>query len=161
MIVRADTIGLAWDKDSPNLKAAMLQDMMKIKDGFPDAQIELQPPEGWNDLTMIEGLAGYVELPIVKGREPTTWCVYVVDEEVALPDYAEEIIRKPLTMPVSRGIPLVPNEEKYPTLERQSDMRVVPPGVSLDLNKMPPRQNKDQPYQIPQNLSLARLSEFR
>lgn len=151
----AETIGIAWDKVSPNLKATMLEDFLKIKAGFPNAQIELLPPDGWVDSIDIPTMANLAELPIVQGTEPSVWRVYVVDEEVLLPDYAADVIRKELTPKESQGLQLVPNKDMYPVLERQSDMRIVPPGVSLTLNKMPPRQNKDMPYVLPENYWLS------
>ena len=151
---RATVIGIAWDKFSPNLKAAMLSDLLKIKDGFPNAQVEFLVPES-DDGAWVQTLADYAELPVVSGRNPEVWRVYVVEEEVLLPDGAVEILRKDLTPEKSRGIPLIPNAEKYPTLTRQSDLRVVPPGLSLTLNKMPPRPGKNQPWVAPANFWLS------
>lgn len=148
-------IGIAWDKFSDNLKAAMLSDFLKIKDAFESVQIELLAPKD-ADTSWVDSLAFYAELPIVKGRKPEVWRLYIVEDEAYLPDYAVEIVRKNLTPEISDGIPLLPNVEKYPTLDRQSDMRIVPPGVSLTLNRMPPRQPiGNQPYTLPQNYFLS------
>lgn len=154
MADQTTVIGIAWDKSSPNLKAAMLADLMKIKDGFPNAQVEFLAPPG-DDGLWVSTLSSYANLPMVKGKKPEVWRVYVVEDEVLLPDYAVEIIRKNLTPDKSRGIPLIPNAEKYPSLERQSDLRVVPPGLSLNLNKIPPRQNKNAPYTMPMNYWMS------
>ena len=151
----SNTIGLAWDRNSPNLKAAILNDLLKIKDGLSNAQVELMPPEG-DDGLWVEPLLKLAELPIVKGSKPTTWCVYIVEEEVVLPDYAEDIVRKSLRIEKAPPRLMKPDVDKYPSLHRQSDERVVPPGLSLHLNKMPPRPGTgNQPYSTPANYWLS------
>ena len=69
-----------------------------------------------------------------------------------MPDCCEDWIVKDLRVHQSVGVPFTRGTEHYPTLTRQSDERVVPPGLSLMLNKQPPvRPNGNQGVVLPQN----------
>lgn len=154
-------IGITWDEKSPNLKARLLSDLLKIASEIPDAAVEFLPPKSSGTLdTWYLPMAQYAGIPVVQGKEPAVWRVYIVKEEPLLPDYASDIVRKKLTPPAPRPIGLIPNKDFYPTLERQSDLREVPVGQSLTLNKIPPQRNRNEPYSTPQNFFLSPFITF-
>lgn len=148
--MKMQVMGIAWDKFNSRLKAEVLKDLLKLKDPMPELMIEIQSPE--KDYGWLKAIAEYTNTPIVKGRKPDTWRLYITEQEAELPEYARDIIRKDMRINLSRGIPLRPHVENYPTLDRQSDMRMVPPGMSISLDaKPPPRQQGNQPVTLPQN----------
>lgn len=139
-------IGIAYDKYSANLKAQVFTDVLKL------AEVGLDQVEIIGDQSdKLKDLLKYCGVSVVIGREPPTWRVYVYESEPTLPDYAENIVRKDMSIKTSREGRLIPNAEHYPSLERQSDQRVVSPGLSIDINRPPPINPKNAPYSLPRD----------
>jgi hypothetical protein len=142
-------IGVTWDVYDSRLKAQVLNDLMELA-GVGLTRVQVKAPEGEDDSWINQqlnalGLKRVISLP-------TLWRAYTVENEPEMPDCCEDWIVKDMRIQQSRGVPLVPKQEGYPSLERQSDNRVVPPGMTLTLNKMPYRPpGKNQPYTLPQN----------
>ena len=148
--MKPQMIGIAWDKFSPKLRGEVLRDILKLKDALPELMIQMQAPDsnvGW-----LKALCEYTQCPLVTGRDPELWRVYIIKEEPTLPDYARDIIRKDLRVIKAPKRYMKPNQENYPVLERESDNRTVPVGLTISLDMPPPTRPKgNQPVVLPRN----------
>lgn len=148
--MKTQIIGVAWDKFNSRLRGEVLRDLLKLKDAMPELMIEMLAPD--SNVSWFRALCEYVACPIVVGKEARVWRVYIAENEVELPNYARDIIRKDLRTKKATPIYLKPNAENYPTIERQSDNRIVPPGMSISLDMPPPpRAAGNQPVVLPRN----------
>jgi hypothetical protein len=146
-------MGIIWDKYDSELKAQVLKDLMALKDGADLQRVQVLAPAG-EDSSWVDAQLKVVGVKRVEGLLPTTWRAYIIEEEPVMPDCCEDWIVKDMRPQKSAGIRFShgENTEHYPELIRQSDERVVPPGMSLNLNKMPPvRPNGNQGVVLPQN----------
>jgi hypothetical protein len=144
-------IGLIWDKYDSRLKAQVLKDLLELTSvGLTRVQViaPIGEDTGWLDQQL-----KMIGIKRVDSLLPTQWRCYVLEQEPVMPDCCDDWMVKDLRIQKSRGVPMRPNSEGYPSLERQSDNRVVPPGLSLTINKMPPiRPNGNNlSVQLPQN----------
>ena len=147
-------IGIIWDKYDSRLKAQVLKDLLELA-SVGLKRVQVQPPEGESTDWLDQQLA-LVGVKRVNALLPPQWRCYVIEQEPVMPDCCEDWMVKDLRLQHSRGVPLRPNSEGYPSLVRQSDERMVPPGMTLTLNKMPYRPpGKNQPYTLPQNFGIA------
>lgn len=143
------TIGLAWDKEHSTLKASVLKDLLTIKESFANARVELL--DGLAKPAWLDGLANLANLAIVAGCEPSVWLVYIVEHEPLLPPGAAEVIRRSLVPKAGGGARMSEGGNDYPDTSRPSDRQVVPPQRTLNLNNVPPKVTKNQPYTLPRN----------
>lgn len=148
--MKPQIIGIAWDKFSPKIRGEVLRDILKLKDALPELMIQMHAPDanvGW-----LKALCEYTQCPLVVGRDPQLWRVYIVEQEPVLPDYASDVIRKDLRVVKAPKTYMKPNQENYPVLERPSDNRMVPVGLSISLDTPPPSRAKgNQPVVLPRN----------
>lgn len=148
-------IGLIWDKYDSVLKAQVLKDLMALKGDAGLERVQVKAPEG-EDTSWVDAQLKVVGLRRVEGIQPALWRAYIVEEEPVMPDCCEDWVVKDLRVHQSPGVPFTRGTEHYPTLTRQSDERVVPPGLSLMLNKQPPvRPNGNSGVVLPQNFGTA------
>ena len=144
-------MGIIWDKYDSRLKAQVLKDLMNLVADADLRRVQVHVPEG-EDSAWIDTQLKLVNVRRVEGLLPTMWRAYTVENEPEMPECCEDWIVKDLRIQESRGVPLVPYKENYPTLVRQSDERMVPPGLSMMLNKRPPtRPDGNQGLVLPQN----------
>lgn len=148
-------IGLIWDKYNSRLKAQVLKDLLTLANDAGLKRVEVQAPAGEN-IEWLTPLLKLIGVPSVLGINPKMWRAYTIEEEPIMPDCCEDWMLKDLRIHESRGVPLTQNTECYPSLMRQSDERVVPPGLSLMLNKRPPvRPQGNQGVVLPQNINYS------
>jgi hypothetical protein len=145
-------IGIAWDKEAPNLKPTVLRDLLVIAAELDCPFVEIVAPLDPQETAWCSELLRSVGLTEVKGKSPAILRLYIVEEEIETPDYVEDIIRKVLKQETAPGKFTHGTEDTYyPSLDRASDHRRVGPGLSIDFNKAPPRQQGMQPAQLPIN----------
>lgn len=144
-------MGLIWDKYDSRLKAQMLVDLMCLVDGAGLKRVQVKAPDGENT-DWLNAQLDRVGVQRVEGLLPKTWRAYTVLQEPEMPEECEDWIVKDLRIEQSEGVRMTPNVEKYPDLTRQSDERMVPPGLSMMLNKKPPvRPSGNNGIVLPQN----------
>lgn len=148
--MRTQVIGIAWDKFNSRLKAEVLRDLLKLKEALPELMVQMQAPD--SNVSWLKALCEYAECPMVVGRDPSLWRVYITVQEPELPPYASDIIRKDMRIVKKPPVYMKPNAEHYPVLDRQSDHREVPVGMSISLDMTPPARAKgNQPVVLPRN----------
>lgn len=143
-------IGLIWDKYDGRLKAQILNDLLALAQAGLE-RVQIKAPEG-EDVSWLEPMLRLVNVKRVDALLPVQWRCYIVENEPEMPECCEDWMVKDLRIQKSRGVPFRQNETFYPSLERMSDNRVVPPGLSMMLNKRPPvRPSGNQGVVLPQN----------
>lgn len=148
-------IGLIWDKYDSRLKAQILKDLMELT-SVGLTRVQVSAPDG-EDTAWLDQQLNLVGVKRVNALLPVQWRCYILEQEPVMPDCCEDWMVKDLRIQQSRGIPMRPSDGNYPSLERQSDNRSVPPGMSLTINKMPPiRPNGNNlSVQLPQNFMYS------
>ena len=147
-------LGIAWEVYTPELKGILVRDLLSFKGLWPDlalelcsSQDELEKAKEW-----LQPVLNLTDIKIVNGKDPSVWKVYFYKDEPQLPPYASNIFRKNMLTPHQRKkAKLLKGAERYPSLYRASDHRMVPPGMSININKIPPRRNQNAPYTLPMN----------
>ena len=144
-------IGLIWDKYDSRLKAQVLKDLLELASvGLKRVQVKV--PAGEDSVWLDQQLA-LVGVKHVAALLPVQWRCYIVESEPEMPECCEDWMVKDLRIQKKVGPQFRPNVDFYPSLERQSDNRVVPPGLSMMLNKKPPvRPSGNQGVVLPQNI---------
>ena len=144
-------IGLIWDKYDSRLRAQVLKDLLALAAEDDFGRVQVQAPEG-EDTAWLDSQLALVGAARVSALNPKVWRAYSIEQEPEMPECCEEWLHKDMRIQKSRGIPMRPNQDHYPSLDRQSDMRIVHPGLSLDLNRKPPtRPAGNQPVVLPRN----------
>ena len=147
LIVRTDVrMGVKLEKFDPTFISSCCRDVLNMVATLPANQRLVVVCEDQPTLEALQKplASTRVSLEVLTKDTPacSAWKVYYDTERV--PPEVEglvglDIIYRKVTMPPRRKIRLIPDDARYPSLYRQSDNRIVPPGLSPNINKVPPR----------------------
>lgn len=138
--------GVDWDLKTINLFNSVVQDILSYKRLVkPGCQLVVvcKEPEFLNRVCN----AMQVSCVSTKdsGKDTPIWKLYYEKECPPLPDFADTVYTKRVSMNGVRHQELRPNDPRYPSLYNYRDNVALPPGRNPNINKIPPRMHNGLP----------------
>lgn len=132
--------GVAWDKDCPEVLNAITIDVLAYNRVVPNTSRLVLVCQDFGFLNPLSSVAG---IEITSDPDLRTaceiWKLYYVETCPAIPSNGKHVYQKKVTNFGVNHTELNKGREGYPSLWNASDNVIVPPSLSPNINKIPPR----------------------
>lgn len=135
------SFGVGWDKPTIQVLNAIVMDVLAFRRLLkPNEDLLLVCQEGASFLKRVSSSIG-VRLSDKPAdvKSCLTWKLYWVERCPPVPPSASDCYEKRVSTNERKVLVLKRDEARYPSLFNPSDNHVVPPGLSPNINKIPPR----------------------
>jgi hypothetical protein len=149
--------GVVWDKATPRVLAAILRDVMAYSRLLPPGvNLTLvtdnpmmfvgsnRVPRTEDGLYDLGGILVGIERR-TDGIECAAWKLYYEVKRPPIPSGAKQVYYSRVGDNGTKRIELSKDDPRYPSLHNPQDERIVPPGKSPNINKIPPRYYSNFP----------------
>jgi hypothetical protein len=141
--------GVDWDLPTIQILNAIVLDILSYQRFVPNSAELLVVCKDAKFLKRItDALHVNVTDDTSKSNACTMWKLYYVKECPPAPPQSVSCYKKQVTNLQRKKIILRQGQPRYPTLINPGDNRIVPPGKSPNINKIPPRVPNNQPSML-------------
>lgn len=138
--------GVDWDSTTIQVLNAIVMDIMSYQRFIPNTSSLVVVCKEAKFLKRVSAALNIrVEDSASEQNKCSTWKLYWVEACPAVPNQATTCFEKQVTTLERNTLVMRKGDPRYPSLERPGDSRMVPPGKSPNVNRIPPRVHRGQP----------------
>ena len=141
--------GVDWDQPTIQILNAIVMDILSYQRFLPNSAELVVVCKDTKFLNRVTGALGVkVTDNTSASNDCKTWKLYFVEECPPIPPQAISCFQKHVTNLKRKKIILRQGQPRYPSLVNPGDNRMLPPGKSPNINKIPPRMGNNQPSML-------------
>ena len=138
--------GVGWDQPTIQVLNAIIMDVLSYQRLVPNSAKLVVVCD---DAAFLERVSGALRVEVSDSTKDknacTVWKLYYVVDCPPSPPQAEQCYSKQVTNLEVKRLVMRQGQPRYPSLVNPGDNRMVPPGKSPNINKIPPHVPYGQP----------------
>lgn len=141
--------GVDWDEKTTTILNAIATDILSYQ--------RIVPASGrlvvvCKDAAFLKRIGDALGVDVLDGapfhKKCRVWKLYYIKARPPVPESADTCYEKQVSKPYKRVLRMTQDDSRYPSLYNPGDNRVVPPGKSPNINKIPPHFHRGPPTGI-------------